>query len=57
MRAGTLVKGLLADSDAVISRVVRYYRCLENSGRQRGRRPSKYILDPDNHQIEVKVRG
>jgi catechol 2,3-dioxygenase-like lactoylglutathione lyase family enzyme len=22
-----------------------------------GRSPSKYILDPDNHQIEVKVRG
>jgi catechol 2,3-dioxygenase-like lactoylglutathione lyase family enzyme len=22
-----------------------------------GRSPSRYILDPDNHQIEVKVRG
>jgi catechol 2,3-dioxygenase-like lactoylglutathione lyase family enzyme len=22
-----------------------------------GRSPSKYILDPDNHQIEVKVQG
>ena len=22
-----------------------------------GRSPSRYILDPDNHQIEVKIRG
>jgi catechol 2,3-dioxygenase-like lactoylglutathione lyase family enzyme len=22
-----------------------------------GRSPSKYILDPDNHQIEIKTRG
>ena len=45
MRAGTLVKGLLADSDAVISRVVRYYRCLENSGRQRGdARPNTFWI-------------
>jgi hypothetical protein len=41
MRAGTLVKGLFTDSDAVI----RYYRCLENSGRQRGdARPNTFWI-------------